>query len=98
MLEEVAKARTDAALIRTTACHARSRWSQTYAGYAIAKGHITQGYTWWLVIEQQFSRSAKTAPRKGMVQKEPASAHLRSQSQGQPETAPAYAAFVSCPA
>ncbi len=26
-----------------------------YAGYAIAKGHITRALTRWLVIEQQFS-------------------------------------------
>ena len=40
----------------------RRRRPRAYAGYAIGKGHITQGSTWWTVIRQQFGRSAKTAP------------------------------------
>src|SRR6266487_1079713 len=42
----------------------RRRRPRAYAGYAIGKGHITQGSTWWTVIRQQFVLSAKTAPRE----------------------------------
>ena len=43
------------ALVPTTACHAEADGRETYAGYAIAKGHVTRDITRWPEIGQQFS-------------------------------------------
>ena len=40
---------------------------RTYACLAIAKGHLTQGHTWWPEIRPQFGRSAKTATFGGIL-------------------------------
>ncbi len=43
MLGKVPKARTDATLIRTTACRAQADGRETYACIAVSKGHFNHG-------------------------------------------------------
>ena len=62
MLGKVVKACSDATLVCPTACHAEADGISPYASLAIAKGNVTRDITRWLVIEQEFGRSPKTAP------------------------------------